>query len=200
MRDGHPRPGKRNGANLSDRRPCHVDTVETKYTRTEYERKFLVSAEADWKRRVEPYSKTFEDNYLRHGRLRLRVLTDSDTGRRVLKLTKKYESPSPYFRKITTLLLSDGEYRLFDALEGDRLRKVRHYHSHHGRIFSIDEFDGRLEGLVLCETEAEGLGELMSVEPPSFAQQDVTEDPFFTGGNLSRASRDDLLHKLAMFE
>src|ERR1700686_4261735 len=104
-----------------------MDTDELKYTRVEYERRFLVSPQADWQSFIESYSKTFEDKYLRHTRLRLRILPDSDTGRRVIKLTKKFESPSPYFRTISRILLSPGEYELFDAIEGHRLRKTRYY-------------------------------------------------------------------------
>lgn len=104
-----------------------MDTEELKYTRVEYERRFLVSPQEDWKNAVETYSKIFEDKYLRNTRLRLRILTDSDTGRRVIKLSKK-------------------------------------------------------------------------AEPPSYAKHEVTDDPFFEGGNLCRATRADLLRKLSMFE
>jgi hypothetical protein len=103
-----------------------MSTDELKYTRVEYERRFLVSPSSDWRSAVEAYSKTFEDNYLRGTRLRLRILTDSDTGRRVIKLTKKFESPSPYFRTISRILLSRGEYALLNGLEGDRLTKTRY--------------------------------------------------------------------------
>jgi hypothetical protein len=83
-----------------------LDLEETKYTRVEFERRFLISPQANWKSVVESYWKTFEDKYLRDTRLRLRVLTDSDTGRRVLKLNKKFESASPWFRKVSRILLS----------------------------------------------------------------------------------------------
>src|SRR3954453_12930527 len=121
-----------------------MDTEETKYTRVEYERRFLVSPQADWRSLIQPYSKTFEDKYLQNSRLRLRILTDSDTGRRIIKLTKKLVSDSPYFQTIGRILLSPGEYELFDALPGDRLRKTRYYHIHQGRVFSIDVFEGEL--------------------------------------------------------
>lgn len=177
-----------------------MNTDEMKYTRVEYERRFLVSPKADWKRGVESYSKTFEDKYLRGARLRLRLLTDSDTGRRVIKLTKKFESASPYFRTVSRILLSPGEYEILDGLEGDRLRKTRYYHNHLGRVFSIDVFEGELDGLLLCETEADGLEDLMSVESPAYARHEVTEDPFFTGANLCRMKRADLLGKLSTFD
>jgi CYTH domain-containing protein len=86
-----------------------------------------------------------------------------------------------------------------DSLEGDRLNKIRHYHNHLGRVFSIDVFEGALAGLILCETEAEGLDELMSAVPPRYAQLEVTEDAFFTGGNLCRTKRAELLDKLRTF-
>lgn len=176
------------------------DTEESKYTRVEYERRFLVAPGADWKRFVESYSKTYEDKYLRGTRLRLRILRDSDTGRRVLKLNKKSESPSPYFRNVSRILLSPHEYEFLDRLEGDRLRKTRYYHKYLGRVFSIDVFEGELEGLVLCETEAEGLEDLMSAEPPPFISHEVTEDSFFEGGNLCRTTRSELMLKLSMLE
>jgi len=178
----------------------NLSEEETKYTRIEHERRFLVSPQADWRSLIESYSKTFEDKYLRDTRLRLRVLTDSDTGRRLLKLTKKAESASPYFQRISRILLSPREYELFDSLAGYRLRKVRYYHNDRGRVFSIDVFEGELVGLVLCETEAGGLDELMAIEPPVYAKHEVTEDPFFTGGNLCRMIRADLLRKLSTFE
>jgi len=173
--------------------------LELKYSRVEYERRFLVSPDSDWRAAVEAYSKTFEDNYIRGTRLRLRILTDSDTRRRVIKLTKKFESPSPYFRTISRILLSDEEYELLNQLAGDRLTKTRYYHLYLGRVFSIDVFDGDLAGLLLCETEAEGLEDLMSIEPPPYATREVTEVPFFDGGSLCRATRIDLSQKLAQF-
>lgn len=176
-----------------------MDANEIKYTRIEYERRFLVSPQGDWRSALQPYSKILEDKYLRHARLRLRIQTDTDTGRRLIKLTKKFEPESPYFQRIGRILLSPGEHELLATLEGDPLRKTRYYDLEHGRVFSVDVFEGELDGLVLCETEAEGLEELMSVQVPAFVEREVTEDPFFTGGNLCRARRSDLLRKLATF-
>jgi CYTH domain-containing protein len=177
-----------------------MDKEEAKYTRVEYERRFLVSPDALWRSEVESYSKTFEDKYISGTRLRLRILTDSDTGRQLIKLTKKSESASPYYGTTSRILLSPGEHDIFDHLEGDRLRKVRHYHIYLGRVFSIDVFEGDLDGLVLCETEAEKLEDLMSAAFPPYAKHEVTEDPFFTGANLCRTTRRDLQRKLSTLE
>lgn len=171
----------------------------TKYSRIEYERRFLVAPDSDWQKFVEPYSKTFEDKYIANSRLRLRFLTDSDSDRQLIKLTKKYESDSPYFQQITSIILSQEEYQLFDVLEGNRLKKVRYYHNYQGQIFSIDVFENELRGLILCETERDNLEDLMSAEFPDYAKYEVTEDSFFTGGNLCRVTQSDLLKKLADF-
>ena len=174
-----------------------MEDLETKYTRVEYERRFLVSPDTDWRSLVEPYSKRFEDKYLRNTRLRLRLLTDTDTGRQIIKLNKKSDSASPYFQTSSRILLSPGEYELIGGMEGDRLNKTRYYHNYLGRVFSVDVFEGELEGLVLCETEADSLEELMEAKPPEYVKREVTEDPFFTGGRLCRAMRADLMGKLA---
>ncbi|MBS1797358.1 MAG: hypothetical protein JSS81_26280 [Acidobacteria bacterium] len=170
-----------------------------KYARFEYERRFLVTDDGGWRSLVEPYSKHFEDKYLRDSRLRLRVSTDSDGDRRIIKLTKKYESESPYFQSITSIILTPGEYRTFAALDGFRIAKRRHYHNHRGRIFSIDVFEDELSGLILCETEAASLDELMAVEFPGYAKIEVTEDGFFSGGNLCRTTAAELKRKLSAF-
>ena len=177
-----------------------MNVEAAKYSRIEYERRFLVSNNADWKKFVEPFSKTFEDKYLQNSRLRLRILTDSDTRRQLIKLTKKYESDSPYFQMISTIILSPGEFQLFDRLEGNRLEKIRYYHHYDGRIFSIDVFENELNGLVLCETESDRIEDLMSAEPPAYVCREVTEDVFFTGGHLCRTTNADLLRKLSAFE
>ena len=173
-----------------------MDSEEMEYSRMEYERRFLVSPQSDWRGSIESYSKTYEDKYLRSSRLRLRILTDNDTGRRVIKLNKKYESDSPYFRVISRILLSPGEYQLLKNLEGDRLCKTRYYHRLGERVFSIDVFEEELEGLILCETEADGLDELMSVEPPPYVVREVTGDSFFQGGNLCKVTRAELARHL----
>lgn len=169
-----------------------------KYSRTEFERRALVSGN-DWRQFIEPYSKTLNDTYFRDSRLRLRVLTESDSDRRLVKLTKKYESETPFFQEITSIILSPAEHHLFDALAGDRLEKTRYYHHLDNQIFSIDVFAGHLEGLVLCETESHSIESLMSAEFPAYAGPEVTQDVFFTGGNLCRITSEELRLKLKGF-
>jgi lactoylglutathione lyase len=169
----------------------------TKYTRPEFERRFLVSPGSRWRDHVEPYSKRFEDIYIRHTRLRLRILSDSATGREFIKLTKKLESASPYVQMIGSIPLSPIEYEFLSGLAGDRITKIRYYHFYRGHVFSIDVFEADLAGLVLCEVETGGIEELMRISLPDYVLVEVTEDPFFTGGNLCRTTRDDLARMLA---
>lgn len=167
-----------------------------RYTRPEYERRFLVAPSTDWRSVVEPYSKRFQDLYIRHSHLRLRTLTDSATGREFIKLTKKLVTGSPYQQLVGSIPLSPMEYEFIAALPGDRLEKVRHYHFHGGNVFSIDVFQGELKGLVLCEVETADLDGLMRIDLPEYCARDVTDDGFFTGGQLSRASREEVAARL----
>jgi CYTH domain-containing protein len=129
----------------------------------------------------------------------LRLLTNSDTKGQIIKLNKKFESNSPYFQTISRILLSPSEYRLFEQIEGDWLRKTRYYHTYLGNRFSIDVFKGELEGLILCEVEANNLHELMNIKFPEYAKHEVTEDTFFTGGNLCRITHSEIQKKLSAF-
>lgn len=175
-----------------------MTTSEATYPRLEYERRFLVQPQGDWKRALEPYSKLLEDKYLPESRLRLRAQTDLDSGRRVFKLTRKHVSESPYFRMASRILLEPGEFALLDRLPGQQLRKVRHYHVYRGQVFSLDAFEGILDGLILCEVEATDLETLLAVDLPDYAQLEVTTDDFFAGGSLSQATRGSLTSKLAV--
>jgi CYTH domain-containing protein len=49
---------------------------------------------------------------------------------------------------------------------------------------SIDVFEGRHQGLILAEMELEKEAAVDEFGLPSLILKDVTEDPFFTGGNL----------------
>jgi CYTH domain-containing protein len=174
-----------------------MDDYELKYTRIEYERTFLVAGDADWRSVIEPYSKYLDDIYFPDTRLRLRRMTDSDTGRHVIKLNKKYESESPYYQHVNRIILTPDEARLFEDVGGYRLRKRRFYHMYHDDLFSIDVFEDELAGLVLCSVETDSLEELMKVEAPGYVVREVTEDEFFEGGNLCRIIHTGLMRKLS---
>jgi adenylate cyclase len=93
-------------------------------------------------------------------------------------------------------LLSPVEHQLFETLKGDLIKKVRYYHNYSGNAYSLDVFEGELEGLLLSEVSADSLEQLMSIEPPAFSSREVTEDEYFDGGNLCKISQSDLKAKL----
>ena len=168
-----------------------------RYSRVEYERRFLVRG-VEW-RALASNGRSINDKYLRDTRLRLRVVRDLENGEQTIKLTRKAASPSPFHRTLNRILLTPAEHRVFDRLAGDRLTKVRRHCVQAGHRYAVDEFDGELTGLVLCEIEADNLDELMRAIAPPFAQIEVTTDPFFDGVNLARTARAELLAKLASF-
>ena len=89
--------------------------------------------------------------------------------------------------------LSAPEFDGLRILDGFPLGKTRHYHEWNGIVFLIDAFDGALNGLVLCESEqADSVEELRAIRFPDYAPWEVTENPFFTGGRLCRASPDQM--------
>ena len=159
-----------------------------KYSRLENERRFLVDPASDWRSRLSPYARRVEDRYLACGLLRLRCLTDLDSGRIVYKLTKKYTGTATASQPIATLFLSGPEYRAFQSLPGRELEKTRRYIDHESRVYAVDTFAGALTGLVTCEIETDTLTELESLAPPPWAACEITTDPFFTGGQLSMLS------------
>jgi CYTH domain-containing protein len=168
-----------------------------KYARLEIERRFLVDRARAPDLRPLPFS-LIEDLYIDGGRLRLRTLTDSRTGAKTFKLGKKYTGGDPMAAPITNLYLTQGEHAAFAGLPGAPLSKVRHRLEQASVAFSVDVFLGELQGLVLCETEAATREAALALKAPPWAAREVTDDPFFTGGNLCRVSAAELKARLQL--
>jgi CYTH domain-containing protein len=167
-----------------------------KYAKLENERRFLVNRE------IVPDLTTvgfrlIEDLYLSNSRLRLRSVTDSVTGKRELKLCKKYGSNDPMSEPIVNIYLAPSEYELLAKLPGSPIRKRRYRVEHRNQTFGIDVFLDNLAGLVLCEKEAATVDIARALEAPPWAKCEVTADLFFTGGNLCQLSADELQGRLA---
>jgi CYTH domain-containing protein len=165
-----------------------------KYTRVEWERRFLLkqfpgSVELTHPRRI-------VDRYIDGTRLRLRQIADRD-GNEVFKLTQKIaEQPTGARRGlITTFYLSKQEFEVFAKLPAKILVKTRHSVP----PFGIDVFETELDGLILAEAEFNSAEEASSLELPSFASHEVTNDPRFTGGSLVAATRDEVRQWLAEY-
>ena len=124
-------------------------------------------------------------------------MTDSVTGARELKFCKKYGGDDPVSAPITNLYLSEAEFAALAVLPARTITKRRYRLTHGGRDFGVDVFEGDLAGLVLCEAEDESRAAVLALVFPPWAGREVTEDPFFTGGNLCGVSAAELAARLA---
>jgi hypothetical protein len=161
-----------------------------RYARMEIERRWLVDPARLPDISERPY-RLLEDLYL-PGRLRLRRITHSGAGRREFKLGKKYDRTDPMGGPIATLYLTEAEYGQFADLPGHRLSKRRWVIDG----VTVDRFEGPLDGLMLCEVEVETRAAALALPTPPWAQREVTEDPFFSGGELCRLTAEELRARL----
>jgi len=127
------------------------------------------------------------DRYIPNTRLRLRHMQSLTGDEEIYKLTQKYrsEAQSAYETTITNLYLTQAEYQLLAALDAKILKKTRYPYSLPDHTLSIDVFEGRHQGLILAEMEMENPAQSGALDLLPFALRDVTDDPFFTGGNLA---------------
>ena len=156
-----------------------------KYACLEVERRYWLNGVPD-NLLNNPIGWLITDRYFPETRLRLRHLNSLLRDEHIYKLTQKYraETQSAAETTITNLYLTEAEYNLLAALEAKVIEKKRYPYTLQNHSLSIDVFEGRHQGLILAEMELEqktGADELVL---PSFVLKDVTEDPFFTGGNL----------------
>jgi CYTH domain-containing protein len=154
----------------------------SQYASIERERRFLIArfpgkATVDRVREITDY-------YIEGTNLRLREMRDID-GPRVYKLTQKLPGPRLL---ITTIYLSEPEFRVVVQLPAARLCKTRYSVP----PFGIDVFDGTLEGLILAEAEFDSDAAAAALILPAFIGHEVTSDDRFSGGRLVRAARPEI--------
>lgn len=162
-----------------------------KYARIETERRFLLRSLPE---KLDMAAGTLiRDTYWPETRMRLRRMFNPDGSALATKLTQKYVAPGqpPEETTITNTYLNEAEYELFSQLPGNLLVKRRFPYLHQGSGYSIDVFEGGLDGLILAELEA-GQGNLPPGAVPAFAVAEVTAEPAFTGGELVRTSPQEL--------
>ena len=157
-----------------------------KYACLEFERRYLVKKLPDDFVESEN-SWLITDSYFPNTRLRLRSMKSISGNEHLYKLTQKYRSETQNATEttITNIYLTEAEYNYFEPLEAKIIKKRRYPYRVHNHNFSIDVFEDRHQDLILAEKEFEEKPELDEFALPSFALKDVTDDPFFTGGNLA---------------
>ena len=163
-----------------------------KYACLELERRYLLrELPADLK--GQEYNWRIVDRYLSNSRLRLRRMTSPASGMVIFKLTQKYREAGQEATEtiITNMYLNEVEYSSFSQLQGTEITKKRYEYRQQGDLYSIDVFEGPLQGLILAEMEAETAAELAAQPIPSFALKEVTADPFFSGGALAGLTEEE---------
>lgn len=161
-----------------------------KYARTEVERRWLLAGLPD-----DLDLRTFtsiRDCYVEGTRLRLRLMTNVEGEVVGRKLGQKYVDGSrgPHAAVMTNLYLDVDEYDVLAKLPGLQLDKRRYSYPHGGQVYSVDQFGGALDGLLLAELEQRpDEPDIMLLPAPVFARREVTKDARFGGGALVQMSR-----------
>ena len=168
---------------------------EGKYARVERERRFLLAGPPSPSAVTD--SRRITDRYLPGTRLRLRRVAYLDSRACEFKFTQKVPAPRPGYRQglITNTYLSAVEYDMLASLPAVMLSKTRLSVP----PLSIDVFDPPLHGLVMADIEFSTDDAAQSFPLPQAAVAEVTEDTRFTGGNLVRTGRHDLISWLAEY-
>lgn len=166
-----------------------------KYAQLELERRFLVESlpnglSVDFRR--------IEDRYLEGTRLRLRCVAAPDGAPLVFKCGHKPARPEwpATHNEVTNFYLERGEHARLATLPGRTLVKRRHRAQADHLSFSVDVFEGPLEGPMLAELDLPTPEALAAAGMPEFALREVTDDPFFTGAALAEADPEAVLRRV----
>ncbi len=145
----------------------------------EIERKFLINQQK-WDSLIKPAGKQFRQGYL---------LTDKDKTVRV----RATETKGFLTIKGQTVGSSRLEYEyeiplseaveLLDHFSQSELSKTRYEIVFEGKIWEVDVFSGRNEGLIVAEIELESETETFSL--PDWVSHEVTEEEKYYNSNLT---------------
>lgn len=160
---------------------------DSKYARIEWERRFLLKSFPTGERVTR--IRRISDRYIEGTTLRLRHQSGGD-GEDVFKLTQKIADGTGGGQQglITTMYLTNDEFKLLATLPAKHLKKIRHSVP----PFGIDVFEGILSGLMLAEAEFNSEAEASALVLPSFIFAEVSDDRRLTGGSLVTASGEEL--------
>lgn len=163
--------------------------------RDEFRRVFLLQNLPEPVERSSSHLQIF-DNYIENTRLRIRSVRSPETKEWTFILQQRFAVNEQLSRmKIAEIYLSEEEHRVFEPFEGreirkneraesSEVRKNRYFLEYETKQMSVDLFLGDLWGLILAKAEFVTEEELLEFEAPPFSVLEVTNDPFFFGGNL----------------
>jgi CYTH domain-containing protein len=156
----------------------------SRYARIEYERRWLVDRAAR-PQFSETAATVIYDRYIIGSRLRLRQVDYPGTGPSRYKLARKELAPDPSARPVTNLYLTPEEHALLASLPASAIVKRRQHILHHGRLWSLDSFDGALSGLEILECETDSAEQLAALDPPTWVLREVTHLAQWQSGALA---------------
>jgi CYTH domain-containing protein len=163
-----------------------------KYAQIERERRYLLSALPEALAGSDDFVRII-DRYLPDSSLRLRRIETPDRQAVSLKLARKESRTdlTPEETIITNLYLTDAEYELLARLPAAILQKRRYTLVYDEIRFSIDQFEGGLDGLVLAEMHLLPGMKTVAGCPLPDCVRDVTAEPAFTGGQMVQLSPEE---------
>ena len=145
---------------------------------TEIEYKFLVDSHA-WEKLEKPEPTLIVQAYLQREKERtVRVRVKGDSG----FLTIKGETIGVTRSEFEYEIPVHEAQAMIDHFELPCIRKHRYEIEHAGKIWEVDVFGGKLEGLILAEIELSSEDE--TFEKPDWVTKDVSSDPSYYNSEL----------------
>ena len=138
---------------------------------TEIERKYTLKND-DWRKEIIRSERMVQGYLAGNERTSVRIRVTGEKANLNIKsatlgiFRQEYEYDLP---------LADAEKMLDDLCEKPVIDKIRHYISHDGKTWEIDEFSGENEGLIVAEVELESENETFNL--PAWVKEEVSHDP-----------------------
>ena len=185
---------------MTDPAPPSPPDKFLKYARIEEEHRYLVTSLPREIRGSTGFIRIV-DYYIAGTRLRLRRMESSRGEILAFKLGQKYQPEDLQVHQaiMTNMYLNEGEYSKLRALGGAEINKRRYTYESEKLFYSLDVFEGSLQGLILAEIEQRPGVKLIGLPVPGFAAQEVTGDPRFNGGYLAVLDAEQLLELLSPY-
>jgi len=147
---------------------------------TEIEHKYLVDLEL-WSEIVPDRSVQMSQAYMKtDGHKTIRVRTTNSTAFLTIKGKTTGFSRSEFEYEIP---LKDGR-ELMEEFCDQIVEKIRHYIVYEGKVWEVDQFSGKNEGLIVAEIELETEDEEYSLPP--WIGKNVTAEGKYTNASLAQ--------------
>jgi CYTH domain-containing protein len=159
-------------------RKTHM-TSPPPYSKPEYERRWLVPADAAFESHAER-ERQIEDRYIQGTRLRLRKVTEFGQAT-IYKLGKKYKPEALGKHHVVTIYLSEAEYNMFASLPA-RIASKQRFTVNGG---ALDVYEKPNSGLRVFEVEFSTAEEAENYAPPLGIDQEITNELELTGYSLA---------------